>query len=504
MIWPVKGSLSMIEVHRLPPLIGPSDFQQIAALHVALSSSRKTIGSFSHLPRTPQRAVRGMRLLSCIAVTSLLTPVRALYSEEDHVKILDDEDFRVQVQQDSGVWLVEFYAPWCGHCKELAPEYKKAAKALAGVVNVAAIDCQENEGFVQEFAVTGYPAIMIFGEDKTKPTLFDGDRTAKGIVEAALTASRRVVKARLDDGTEEKKRKSRSEAKKKRKASGKSSVVQLTDATFDGMVLNSGDVWLVEFYAPWCGHCKALAPEWEQAASNLKGSVKLGALEATVNEEKTTEYGIQGFPSIKVFGPNAMGPADAQDYTGERTASAITDFALTALETMGGGYQIKELVSEDAVADICNGRSSCVISVLPHITEGGKRARDGFIKTLEDAVKLVLGKPFKFGWMQGGDQPEFENRFELTFGYPSLVAINLDRKRYVVQRGAFTAEAISEFLQDVMQGRESTVGFDELPAIKTVEPWDGEDVQLDEIEEDDDDDDILSEILANAVKKEEL
>ena len=450
--------------------------------------------------------MKGTRVLPLlVGLTGLVALVGALYSEEDAVKTLDAEDFREQVQQDSGVWLVEFYAPWCGHCKELAPEYRRAAKALAGVVNVAAIDCEANEGFVQEFEVEGFPTILIFGKDKTKPTMFDGERTAKGIVDAALTASRRVVKARLDDGTEKKKakkRKPRPEPKKK-PVNGKSSVVQLTDATFDDMVLNSGDVWLVEFYAPWCGHCKALAPEWEQAATDLKGSVKLGALEATVNEVKTTEYRVDGLPSIRVFGPNAMGPADAEEYTGERTAAAITDFALAALETLGGGLRIKELVSDDAVADVCYGRSSCVISVLPHITEGGKRARDGYLETLEEAAKLVRGKPFKFGWMQGGDQPEFENRFELTFGYPSLVAINLDRKRYVVQRGAFTAEAISAFLQDVMQGRESTVGFDELPPIKTVEPWDGKDVELDEIDEDDDDD-ILSEILANAVGKEEL
>jgi len=199
-----------------------------------------------------------------------------------------------------------------------------------------------------------------------------------------------------------------------------------------------------------------------------------------------------------------MGPSDADDYEGERTASAITEFALAALDVMGGGLRIKELVSADAVTDFCEGKSSCVISVLPHITEGGKSARDGYIKTLEEAAKLVRGKPFKFGWMQGGDQLAFENRFELTFGYPSLVAINLDRKRYVVQRGAFTAESIGEFLDGVMQGRESTVGFDELPEIKTVKPWDGKDVQLDEVEDDDEDDDIMNEILGNAADKDEL
>ncbi|KAL4169626.1 hypothetical protein KRP22_010544 [Phytophthora ramorum] len=445
--------------------------------------------------------MRGVALLACAVAASLLAGVQGMYTSEDSVKMLDPESFREQVREDSGVWLVEFYAPWCGHCKELAPEYKKAAKALEGVVNVAAIDCQEHEEFVQEFAVRGFPTIKIFGDDKTKPLTFDGDRTAKGLVDAALKASRRVVKARLSDGTEKKKRKPKPQSKKKSR-SGKSDVITLTDETFDDTVLNSGDVWLVEFYAPWCGHCKALAPEWEQAASDLKGSVKVAAIEATANEIKPAEYGVQGFPTIKVFGPSAMGPSDAEDYQGERTASAITEFALAALDVMGGGLRIKELVSADVLADFCEGRSSCIISVLPHITEGGKGAREGYISTLEEAAKLVRGKPFKFGWMQGGDQLDFENRFELTFGYPSLVAINLDRKRYVVQRGAFAAEAIGEFLQGVMQGRESTVGFDELPEIKTVKPWDGKDVQLDEIEDDDEDDDIMNEILGAAQKDE--
>lgn len=76
----------------------------------------------------------------------------------------------------------------------------------------------------------------------------------------------------------------KSESKKSKENSGASDrdVVVLTADNFDDLVLKSKDIWFVEFYAPWCGHCKKLEPEWNAAASKLKGQVKLGKVDATV------------------------------------------------------------------------------------------------------------------------------------------------------------------------------------------------------------------------------
>lgn len=93
-------------------------------------------------------------------------------------------------------------------------------------------------------------------------------------------------------------------------------VVVLTDSSFEKTVLGSDEMWLVEFYAPWCGHCKNLAPHWADAATELKGKVKIAKLDATVEKSIASRYEIRGFPTIKYFPAGKKDWDSAQEYTG--------------------------------------------------------------------------------------------------------------------------------------------------------------------------------------------
>ena len=63
-------------------------------------------------------------------ISAVLGVANALYSASDDVVELTQSNFASKVTKSDELWIVEFYAPWCGHCKSMAPEYKKLAKEL--------------------------------------------------------------------------------------------------------------------------------------------------------------------------------------------------------------------------------------------------------------------------------------------------------------------------------------------------------------------------------------
>ena len=120
------------------------------------------------------------------------------------------------------------------------------------VVKVGAVDADKHQSLGGQYGVQGFPTIKIFGSNKNKPEDYQGGRTGEAIVDAALSALRQLVKDRLGGRGS-----GYSSGKQGRgDSSSKKDVIELTDDNFDKNVLDSEDVWMVEFYAPWCGHCK--------------------------------------------------------------------------------------------------------------------------------------------------------------------------------------------------------------------------------------------------------
>ncbi|KAH9880152.1 hypothetical protein J1614_002178 [Plenodomus biglobosus] len=101
-----------------------------------------------------------------------------------------------------------------------------------------------------------------------------------------------------------------------------SDVHQLNKDTFKSFI-DENDLVLAEFFAPWCGHCKALAPEYETAATTLKEKdIKLVKVDCTEEADLCQEYGVEGYPTLKVF----RGQENVSPYAGQRKADSMISY----------------------------------------------------------------------------------------------------------------------------------------------------------------------------------
>ncbi|XP_044410328.1 protein disulfide isomerase-like 1-4 [Triticum aestivum] len=143
-------------------------------------------------------------------------------------------------------------------------------------------------------------------------------------------------------------------------AADEAHVLLLTAANFTAVLAARRHV-MVEFYAPWCGHCRALAPHYAAAATHLAEQgvdVALAKVDATEEHELAQAHGVQGYPTLLFFIDGVP-----RDYAGERTKDAIVAWIGKKL-----GPAVQNLTTVDEAEKVVTGDDVAVLAYLDHLS----------------------------------------------------------------------------------------------------------------------------------------
>ncbi|KAI5087374.1 protein disulfide-isomerase A3 precursor [Silurus meridionalis] len=216
---------------------------------------------------------------------------------------------------------------------------------------------------------------------------------------------------------------------------GRSDVMKLKDLDFDYIAAEQ-ETMLVKFYAPWCGHCKKLAPEFEAAATRLKGIATLAKVDCTSNTEVCGRFGVTGYPTLKIF----KNGAETSTYDGPRSADGIVDHIKKQ-----AGPDSKLLNNEHDLEAFINHFDPSVIGVF--------ESSDGplLLEFLKGAN--LMRDSFRFAHttdMQLGLKYDLTSEGVLLFRPPRLASKFEDS--VVPHRGSFSVTGLRRFIRDNIFG----------------------------------------------------
>ncbi|XP_011704995.1 PREDICTED: thioredoxin domain-containing protein 5 isoform X2 [Wasmannia auropunctata] len=229
---------------------------------------------------------------------------------------LTEDTFEKHVS--SGHHFVKFYAPWCGHCQKLAPTWDELANSLRNddAVSISKIDCTQHRSICGQFDIKGYPTLLWI-EDGKKIDKYTGQRTHEEL--------KAYVSMMLGKNADESSRKSDNTD------GAPNAILSLTADSFKQGIEKG--LSFVKFFAPWCGHCKRLAPTWEELGKKFFGNDNVNIIKVDctldVSKQLCNEQEVDGFPTLYLY----RNGRKVSEYNGSRNLDDLYDFVMNHLKT---------------------------------------------------------------------------------------------------------------------------------------------------------------------------
>ena len=206
--------------------------------------------------------------------------------------------------------LLVFWRKQCAPCQQLDPALRQIAASYAGKLLVAKVDAQDNPALARRHGVTQLPE-LIYMQGKSEVARAQGaagEAALRAWLGGLLAGGARPTpphgpSAPLSGTTPtdpSARHATNGQPPRPAQAPG-SGPITLTDATFDQVVRGSDTPVLVDFWAPWCGPCRAVAPAVERLAQEFAGRALVAKLNVDENPRSAQRFGITGIPALYIF-----------------------------------------------------------------------------------------------------------------------------------------------------------------------------------------------------------
>lgn len=368
-----------------------------------------------------------------ICLTIFLTGSSTSYGSEAKVLELSD---RFLPLRHEGMWLVMFYAPWCGHCKKLEPIWKHVDQSLAGKmpVRVGRIDCTRFTSVATEFSIKGFPTILFIKGDLVFE--YQGDRTRDDIVNFAY----RLI--------------------------GPSVNAIATKSDFEAAKSRS------EIFFMFAG--EPAGPEWddyEKVSSHLQQHEFFYQIDAKLAEEISN---IKETQTIRVYKDGTSFKFDEMSQIDRLPRDLTDDSTAQDQNTMNKTESLKTWILRERFpkfVKVTRGKFSQLMStkkllVMAVLEENklGELAPDheAFRSMLNTVLEMHIDKyrqHFQFGWT---GSPDLANSVAMdTLSLPHLIVVNTSSYQHFLPNDEpikMTPEAISLFIDSILEGEAPVYG----------------------------------------------
>ncbi|KAH9936885.1 thioredoxin-domain-containing protein [Epithele typhae] len=353
------------------------------------------------------------RLPFSFLVSSLVLACTALpvQSSEHDLLVLTPENFESTVAE--GVWFIEHFSPYCHHCRDFMPLWTQIAREFEAKpdpgIRLAQVNCAVNGDLCAQHKVDGYPQMNLYRNGEFVETFRKSrnhDILTNYLTSHAEPRNPHAAETAQPSSTTVEAAEPENDELVQEFASHKDAnpggiVLSLDESNYQNTI-DEGHVF-VKFFAPWCGHCKKLAPIWNQLGAAMQHRLTIAEVNCEAHSAICKKASVTGYPMLIYFGGKGSGNTE---YTGGRKFDQLKAFSDKV--SGPGAQELKFADLEKTVAD------SPVFYLFLHTS-----AQKTIFSQVMDASNVLFGSPAFYT----STSSAFYDHFNIPKGTAAILAL---------------------------------------------------------------------------------